>query len=358
MNKEILMELSLFQDENTLAFTKVRKDKLASAIKLYNMTCSYFIATDPNAFRKLKTFNEDFAYLCEDLFTQIEISTLKKDQKNLISDAYYSGDFFQDPKKDYYEILIEYLKKGNANQKALGAFYTPQDVVETLTSTIIRKNNYKTSDLNKLKVLDPTMGGCDWLTCWFEQVLKKNLNNRKSIDADFKEQVFSHTIHGVDIDPVAVLCSRLIFWHYFDYKSSTKKTLKKNLVLGNTLDIFTNSQKKVPGFDIIIGNPPYVVQNLKSLNCQTNDSSNLFAAITEASTELLSDGGTICFVVPLNITCAKSFSSLREYMDEKYQEITFSTYGIRPQKMFDGVDQRITVFFAKKKTLKNKSQAL
>lgn len=344
------MQLNFFKEESSSTNSKMRKERISSFTRLYDIAISYFTFTEVHSTLEAKEFNGNFLFLCEDLINENEIEYVKKHcSRTKIKGSEYIGEYFDDPRKDYYEVLINYLKEGKASKKQLGAFYTPQDVVTTLIDSVIAKNGIKNSELLTKKVLDPTMGGGDWLTCWFEKILTSASKKTSVISQKEKELTFKATIHGVDIDPVAVLCTRLIFWHYLDYKSSAKKHLKENLILGNTLDIFSNGKGKSPIVDIVIGNPPYVVQNLKHINCKTNSSNNLFSVITEAASELLGPKGVICFVVPLNLTCAKSLSSLRRYMDENYEEITYSTYGIRPQKMFEGVDQRITVLIARKK---------
>lgn len=340
------MELNLLKDANLTTLTQNNR-KLLTIVKLFEAT--KFSTKHLDLQKDIKIMN-DFLDLCSDLLPQNEFNTLRKQiEANLNSKTTTreSIRFIENTKDTYYQILIEHLKKESVSKKQLGAFYTPEDVVNTLIKTVIKKSKVKESDLKNKKILDPTMGGGDWISAWFENLV--NLSKSKYLTCDELIQLFSNCINGVDIDPVAVLTTRLIFWHRFEFKSSAKKNLKNNLILGNTLNVFSNNNAKKGVFDFILGNPPYVVQNLKSLNCKTKNTNNVYAAITEASTELLKKDGFICFVVPLSLNCSRSTSDLRSYIHESYSTVEYSTYGIRPQKIFENVDQRISVLIAKKK---------
>lgn len=324
-------------------------NRLRAVQELLQITKSILSSLGINYDNKTK---EAFSSLTDDLLSKSEFMQIDAAiSRSLIKNDTYKQqalpDFFEDPKDQYYQTLINYLKKESSSQKQLGAFYTPSDVVETLVTTVIEKSRIKVSELKSKKALDPTMGGGDWLIAWFNYLLKLDVTIKNNNDK--RLLLFTTCIFGVDIDPVAVLTTRLIFWNALGYKYNVCKHLKNNLVLGNTLNLFSNKNTNTPNFDFIIGNPPYVVQNLKSINCITKNTNNVYAAITEAATELLKPSGMIAFVIPLSVNCSKSTKDLREYLHSNYSQIEYSTYGIRPQKMFHGVDQRITVLIAKKK---------
>jgi len=55
------------------------------------------------------------------------------------------------------------------------------------------------------------------------------------------------------------------------------------------------------------------------------------------------------FVVPLSISCGKKHEVVRKTLYRNFQELWTSHYGIRPSKLFSGVDQRITLIRAIRK---------
>lgn len=114
------------------------------------------------------------------------------------------------------------------------------------------------------------------------------------------------------------------------------------------------------GFDVIIGNPPYVVytkknsesgkaladiyklSNYKTLNCN-----NLYAFVIERSINILSLHKRFGMIVPLSFGAAKNMSSLRSLFSKECYYV--SSYEIRPSKLFDGAkgaEQRLNIFIS------------
>ena len=117
------------------------------------------------------------------------------------------------------------------------------------------------------------------------------------------------------------------------------------------------------GFDVIIGNPPYVVYTKKDkttnksvtdtyrlYNYKTIDSNNLYAFVIERSLRILNGEQRLGMIVPLSFTAAKNMLSLREMMlNNKY--LCVSSYEIRPGRLFDGkkgADQRLNIIISSK----------
>ena len=114
------------------------------------------------------------------------------------------------------------------------------------------------------------------------------------------------------------------------------------------------------GFDVIIGNPPYVVYTKKNkdtgkaiadiyklTNYRTINCNNLYAFVIERSISLLSAHKRIGMIIPLSFGAAKNMSSLRELFLEDC--IYVSSYEIRPSKLFDGAkgaEQRLNIFIS------------
>ena len=110
------------------------------------------------------------------------------------------------------------------------------------------------------------------------------------------------------------------------------------------------------GFDVIIGNPPYVeyskkdkstgkairdiycVEGLVTLPCN-----NLYAYVIERSVQLVKHSNNIGFIVPLTIASNNNMQILRDFVSN-IGCIYFSHYEIRPAKLFEGVEQRLTIF--------------
>ncbi len=103
------------------------------------------------------------------------------------------------------------------------------------------------------------------------------------------------------------------------------------------------------GFDVIIGNPPYVeykkvIGTYKVKNFITEPSQNLYAFIMERALELLHSNGCKGFIVPIALVSIKNNQQLRKILISYFNSSFFSHFAIRPAKLFNGVEQRLTIF--------------
>ncbi len=107
------------------------------------------------------------------------------------------------------------------------------------------------------------------------------------------------------------------------------------------------------GFDVVIGNPPYVEYNKKVQGVavsdiyklhgyKTIDCGNLYAYVIERVSCIMCSNGKTGMIIPHSSICTDRMMTL--YNIFKEQKGWFSTYDTRPSKMFDGVDQRILIY--------------
>jgi hypothetical protein len=107
------------------------------------------------------------------------------------------------------------------------------------------------------------------------------------------------------------------------------------------------------GFNVIIGNPPYVeyrlVRNTYSIPkglYKSEATNNLYAFCMERSTGLISSSGNFGMIVPSGLLGLDEAVDLREVVTQHFGGHWFSTFAIRPSKLFDGVDQRLCIDIA------------
>ena len=118
------------------------------------------------------------------------------------------------------------------------------------------------------------------------------------------------------------------------------------------------------GFDVIIGNPPYVEYTRKNKktgksiadiyqlrNYVTFKCSNLYAFVIERSFSIVKYCNNVGFIVPLTIASNNNMQILRDFLCTK-NDIYFSHFEIRPARLFDGVEQRLTIFIVRAKSKK------
>ena len=102
------------------------------------------------------------------------------------------------------------------------------------------------------------------------------------------------------------------------------------------------------GFDVIIGNPPYVVYTEAGCgykidsSYKTKECINLYAFCVERSQVLLNRNGCFGMIVPNSAVSADKMAPLRKVVTEK-KSCWFSNYSWRPAKLFEGADMLLTI---------------
>lgn len=104
------------------------------------------------------------------------------------------------------------------------------------------------------------------------------------------------------------------------------------------------------GFDIAIGNPPYVdigQEEYKYSIFKTINTRNLYSYMMEVSINNCLTKGMFGFIVPLSSMYTPRMKELQDFL-VKDNELYISNYAIRPAKIFKNVEQRITIFLGVK----------
>ena len=97
------------------------------------------------------------------------------------------------------------------------------------------------------------------------------------------------------------------------------------------------------GFDVVIGNPPYVeyskVRNSYRANgLSTEECGNLYALCTERSFNLLGSSRRFGFIVQAPIVSTQRMARLRELIYSGSDFSVYATFDDRPAKLFQGMD--------------------
>ena len=100
------------------------------------------------------------------------------------------------------------------------------------------------------------------------------------------------------------------------------------------------------GFDVIIGNPPYIEYSkvrksyrVASSSALTTEScGNLYALCTERSYDLLAENRRFGFIVQAPIVSTRRMSALRVLIHERSDFSAYATFDDRPSKLFQGMD--------------------
>lgn len=206
-----------------------------------------------------------------------------------------------------FELLIPH-----ENRKINGAFFTPSFVTEYITSELIT-SKYQT-------ICDPSCG-CGAFLIAAIKVLKTKFNEKIT-------DIISNNIYGADILEYSVRRCKIILSLLALMNGEDIETFRFNIYQLDSLN--ANWDEKFPavmkkgGFDIVIGNPPYVkYQDLpnkirkelyKNWVTLKTGTYNLYFAFFELGIKIMKNDGCLGYITPNNYFTSLAGVHLREFL--------------------------------------------
>jgi hypothetical protein len=104
------------------------------------------------------------------------------------------------------------------------------------------------------------------------------------------------------------------------------------------------------GFDVIIGNPPYVeyskVADYKVRDYTTLSCANLYVFSVERSFSLSNPKGRLGMIIPISVACSGAMAPLRNHLAKSTRSLWLSHFSNRPGQLFTGAQNRLTILVA------------
>ena len=103
------------------------------------------------------------------------------------------------------------------------------------------------------------------------------------------------------------------------------------------------------GFDVIIGNPPYLelkqVDYTPPTNLTSYQTGAIHAMCMDSGLQLLNPQGCMSMIVPLALVSTQRMKTVQTLL-EKNHNVWYANYSWRPGKLFDTVNRALTIFVA------------
>jgi len=238
-------------------------------------------------------------------------------------------------------IVDEEYAKGRKNRK--------KEIVRTLDKKL---NDYR-NWLLTLTILDPACGSGAFLNQALEFLIEEHnkidelraqLFGGAIIFSDITTDILEKNIYGVDLNEESVEIAKLSLWLRTAQKGRKLNTLSNNIKCGNSLidapevagekafdwqnefpEIFKNG-----GFDVVIGNPPYVrkqglMENYPEM-CEFYERKyksatanyDIYALFMERSFDLIQKKGAISFILPHKFLVTDFGVGIRQFFKDNH----------------------------------------
>ncbi len=218
--------------------------------------------------------------------------------------------------------------------------------------------------LHALTIVDPACGSgafliaaFDYLAAEYRRVAARLAALGEASDGeDIEREILAGNLHGVDLNPEPIEITKLSLWLKTAKRGKLLQDLNANIKCGNSLigepsehgrafdwraefpDVFSGG-----GFDIVLGNPPYVrMEILKPFKpylekhfSVASDRADLYAYFFERGFELLRTGGRLGYISSSTFLRTGSGEPLRHFLRTRAEIETVVDFG--DVQIFEGV---------------------
>ena len=293
----------------------------------------------------------------------------------------------------------EITDKKKSKRKKDGIYYTPSYITEYIVEEAVGNWLEDNPDgLKNIKILDPAGGSGAFPNQVHSYLAKKtaDLENQEAIEdgletlayqdaSTIDKSILNNNIFMVDLQPESVEIAKLSLWLKTARKDQKLNNLDGNVKVGNSLiddpelagDKAFDWNKEFEeviesgGFDVIVGNPPYVTLSLGKKQDKIDPNvleyykskfinsleykGNTYALFIEQGFNLLKLGGFLSFIVPNTLLLTSSFAKLRKFL---LQNTTIISIVNLKYEVFPDADTGGTTVFVFKKDIARKGHKI
>lgn len=236
---------------------------------------------------------------------------------------------------EYYGIeeLIELFEFviSPADKEVNGAVYTPKYIREYIVKETIKTHLIANKKISNIKFGDIACGCGGFFKTIVDEV--KKLTDKNYFD------IFKDNIFGVDIQSYSIERTKILLSLYAILNGEDLDNFEFNLFQGNSLEFDWNtvySIKQNNGFDIIVGNPPYVGASkldsetkrlLNNWSVSASGKADLYIPFFEIGMENLNDSGILGYITVNTFYRSLNGRSVRSYFSKNKYDLSIIDFG-------------------------------
>lgn len=210
-----------------------------------------------------------------------------------------------------------------------GAVYTPKYIRNFIVEKCFQEKANRLSDLR----IGDISCGCGGFLLTAVEYLKANLNKSYY-------DIFSENIFGIDIEKYSVERTRILLSLFAITNGEDPVEFKFNLYQGNSLNFDWRATNTIialsHGFDVIIGNPPYVcsrnmdiatLEILKNLEVSSSGHPDLYIPFFQIGIENLNETGVLGYITVNTFLKSINGRALRNYFSRLKADLKIINFG-------------------------------
>ena len=245
------------------------------------------------------------------------------------------------------EILVKLFEFviSPADRIVTGAVYTPKDVRGAILQKALGDKNEE--ELKNIRIADISCGCGGFL---MDASLWIHHHTGKTYREIFKENIWGIDIQDYSIERTKILLSLLALYDGED------EDFEFNLLCKDTLDYRCEDwDNQYAGFDVIVGNPPYVCSRnlsaethakLKSFEVCSSGHPDLYIPFFQIAVEMLNDTGRLGYITMNTFLRSINGRAVRNYFSRKKYAISIVDF--RGYQVFDSKNTYTCLFYLDK----------
>lgn len=242
--------------------------------------------------------------------------------------------------------LFEYVVSP-ADRIVTGAVYTPKNVRRTILQTVL--GNKSVEELCRIRIADISCGCGGFLmdaARWIHEKTGKKYSD-----------IYRDNIWGIDIQDYSIERTKILL-SLLAISEGEDQDFEFNLLNRDTLDFVCDDwEDRYSGFDIIVGNPPYVCsrnlstethEKLKKYDVCSSGHPDLYIPFFKIAVEMLNNEGRLGYITMNTFLRSVNGRAIRNFFSSNKH--TISIVDFRGFQIFESKSTYTCLFFLDKRT--------